>query len=242
MTTQTSDTCNRLLEIIPAYAIGAADDEEQAFVEANLSRCPEALQELAAYQQLADTMPYTVPAQQPAPAVWDRLQAATSADASESATTTPRWYKYAAAVLALLLVATNAFWAINASNTTDTSPAIILNYAGTGRTRQINITENGDTPAATLTWTAGAAEETWIGLFSAQRFPALTDGSYQLWLFNGDDQLTSAGTFEVTESGEGFLIFETGIPIGSFSQFGVTAEPAGGSDTPTGDPILASQF
>lgn len=241
MTTQTTDTCTELLEIIPAYAIGAVDDEEQAFVEANLSDCPEALQELAAYQQLTDALPYTVPAQQPAPEVWNRLQAATSPAASDDHPASTRWYKYAAAVLALLLVATNAFWAINAGS--DTTPqAIILNYAGTGRTRQISITENGDTPTATLTWTAGAAAETWIGLFSARRFPALPDGSYQLWLFNSDGQLTSAGTFEVTEDGEGFLIFETGIPIGSFTQFGVTAEPIGGSDSPSGDPILASQF
>lgn len=51
---QTPSDCDAVLELIPAYAAGATDPAETAFVEARLASCPEAAAELETYRQLLD--------------------------------------------------------------------------------------------------------------------------------------------------------------------------------------------
>jgi len=47
-----SPSCEELLALIPAYAIGATDPEETRLVEAHLTACPELAAELKAFQAL----------------------------------------------------------------------------------------------------------------------------------------------------------------------------------------------
>jgi len=58
---------NDLLDLIPAYALGALDAEERAAVETLLATDAEAQQLLAEYQGVAETLMLTAPAR-PAPA------------------------------------------------------------------------------------------------------------------------------------------------------------------------------
>ena len=64
--------------------------------------------------------------------------------------------------------------------------------------------------------------------------PNIADKTYQLWIVGGEEsKVTSGGTFDVTESGNGAVTIEN-VPVG-VKAFTVTLEPAGGSQQPTGE-------
>ena len=64
--------------------------------------------------------------------------------------------------------------------------------------------------------------------------PSAADRTYQLWMVSGEDsKVTSGGTFDVTQSGNGTVTVES-VPAG-VKAFTVTLEPTGGSQQPTGE-------
>ena len=69
--------------------------------------------------------------------------------------------------------------------------------------------------------------------------PLGQDQQYQLWLIQ-DGERTDGGVFSVNPEGYGSLWVETPQPLSSYSAFGITIEPAGGSPGPTGDKVLGS--
>ncbi|MEZ4657474.1 MAG: anti-sigma factor [Caldilineaceae bacterium] len=68
--------------LIAAYAIGATDVEEAAWVQSQLSANPAAAQELAQYQVLADQLLHSAPAVEPPAALAQQLAAAIEAEAA----------------------------------------------------------------------------------------------------------------------------------------------------------------
>ena len=76
------------------------------------------------------------------------------------------------------------------------------------------------------------------GSLVVDQLPELeTDQQYQLWLIK-DDRRVSGGVFSVSEEGYGSLWVSTSEPLDSFSAVGISIEPAGGSDGPTGEKVL----
>jgi anti-sigma-K factor RskA len=69
--------------------------------------------------------------------------------------------------------------------------------------------------------------------------PLSEEQQYQLWLIQ-DGQRSSGGVFSVSEEGYGSLWISSPEPLSSYSSFGITIEPAGGSPGPTGDKVLGS--
>lgn len=63
---------------------------------------------------------------------------------------------------------------------------------------------------------------------------------YQLWLIRGDTPM-SAGVFEVDETGVAVVQVATVAAPGAFNAVGVSVEPTGGSETPTGDIVMFGQ-
>jgi len=62
---------------------------------------------------------------------------------------------------------------------------------------------------------------------------------YQFWLIDEGVPL-GAGTFSVDEQGEAVLEVTASAPIGSFDAMGVSIEPEGGSEQPTGAIVMLS--
>jgi anti-sigma-K factor RskA len=76
------------------------------------------------------------------------------------------------------------------------------------------------------------------GTLIVDGMPALDPGlGYQLWLIR-DGQRASGGVFAVNDEGYGVLEVSSPDPLASYSAFGVTIEPEGGSPGPTGDKVL----
>ncbi len=71
--------------------------------------------------------------------------------------------------------------------------------------------------------------------------PLPAEQTYQLWLI-ADGQPTSAGVFQPDAQGRAAFAVEASQPLGQYQAAGITVEPAGGSEQPTTEPILLSEF
>jgi anti-sigma-K factor RskA len=60
---------------------------------------------------------------------------------------------------------------------------------------------------------------------------------FQLWL-RKDDVRLSAGVFQVDATGSGTLVFHVPEPLDTLDALGITTEPVGGSEGPTGQGVV----
>ncbi|WP_104163024.1 anti-sigma factor [Cryobacterium sp. N22] len=96
-------------------------------------------------------------------------------------------------------------------------------------------TQTADGQAATLVWSG----ELGLSAIIVDELPALGDDQdYQLW-YIGAAGPVSAGTFDSDGSGTAWRVLDGTMSAGD--TVGVTVEPAGGSEQPTSDPIVAIQ-
>lgn len=236
--------CQQILELIPAYAIGATDAAETALVEEHLARCPTAQAELAQYLAMVeDVLRPTVLVSPPVALERNILAAATILPAPPM-----RYYwgvRLAAAAILLTLVgllallatyanqqATEADEARAALHRAETEQAILLGLSGSENRVQLAATSEGNDFAASLTWHADEA------LLRVAALPLLSrDQTYQLWLID-DDTILSVGLFSVNETGDSITLLDLPAPIDQFRQVGISIEPRGGSQAPTTTPIL----
>lgn len=63
--------------------------------------------------------------------------------------------------------------------------------------------------------------------------PLPADQRYQVWLFTDDGERASGGLFTPDASGRAEILIETPQPLRAYAAVAVSAEPAGGSQTPT---------
>ncbi|MCU0465661.1 MAG: anti-sigma factor [Anaerolineae bacterium] len=240
--------CEELLPLIPAYAIGATDDNETRLIEAALADCPALVDELRAFQAVGEALAEEVPAMTPPPMMLGNVLAAAREvrpAASPAQTTTlpltvhkttappakkPRRIPWAlvAACVAFFLIITNAFWLYRAS--TPTVREITLR----------GVDDSGQV-VATLRCRIIVSPNSESAVMVAENFPALDDAStYQVWL-RRDGEINSLGVFRVDDAGSGLLIFTADVLAQPFDSIGVTVEPLGGSNEPTTPSVVRWQ-
>jgi anti-sigma factor RsiW len=93
----------------------------------------------------------------------------------------------------------------------------------------------------------GATATVWIDpatnravLITRNLPPPPTGKTYEFWLIAGT--ANPAGTFKTTPDGYGLLVVNNNQPLTNFQQAGITAENAGGSDTPTAPILIAGSL
>lgn len=80
------------------------------------------------------------------------------------------------------------------------------------------------------------------GTMVVDQLPVLGEAEqYQLWLIQ-DGERTSGGVFSVDTQGYKSLYIDSPEPLASYSAFGITVEPAGGSPGPTGEKVLGGEL
>jgi anti-sigma-K factor RskA len=80
------------------------------------------------------------------------------------------------------------------------------------------------------------------GTLVVENLPALdVNHQYQLWLIQ-NGQRTNGGTFSVPQNGYTSMWIDTEQPLSSFTSFGITIEPVGGSPEPTGESVLSGSL
>lgn len=91
--------------------------------------------------------------------------------------------------------------------------------------------------------TAAQADILWntslgIAVVYVRAFPtSQPDQAYQIWLNQGDLK-TSAGLFQVDDSGMGLLVFPLQQSLDLYDSIGITPEPQTGSPGPTAPPVV----
>jgi hypothetical protein len=66
--------------------------------------------------------------------------------------------------------------------------------------------------------------------------PLAADRVYQVWLRHGNERI-SGGVFEA-RNGNGWVLVRSSEALDNYDSVGITVEPRGGSDAPTGPPVL----
>jgi len=255
-TVSNQDTCARLLDMIPAYSIGAADPEECAFVKAHLAECPDAAAELVSYAALRNVLQVSAPIVEPPAALEARLLAAAAAtrEKLKPAKLTPprgrRWQpaSLALAAAALVLLIGNIYWLVQitalqqqvqrASAGIDQQNAV-LQMVASGNAIPIALANGApaspDRPAATMLCDPDGV----VGLLDVQHFPVLPmDKAYQVWLVEAGQYL-SVRQFRVRDDGTATLTIQAAQTLRHFDSVWITAEGAAGSTTPTTPPVVS---
>ncbi len=237
-------------ENLGAYSINALDAEETAALQTHLQTCDSCRATLAEYQRVSAGLLSALPPQSPPPNLKRSLAARLP---SAKKTIRPRWQiqwtfgQSAAAIAFILLLGMNllSFFQVRALQL---QQADLVRHFEMERTALAMIASPG---AQTLPISSEKVTGSLIvgieknsGILILSNLPELKEGeTYQIWLIKPDQGRVSAGLFE--ENHENNV---TIVSLGSKDSFqgyigiGVTIEPAGGSDKPTGPKVLGVKF
>lgn len=237
-----------------AYAVDALDDAERAAFEEHLAHCSDCCTEVAELQEAAGLLG-ELSATPPPPSVREsilseistvrplpplpappRAPAGEESDDAPVAEVVPLWRRAAAPLAAAAAVvalvggglAISQPWSDDSDGTSQVAdPAeAVLNADDAQRV----VLEFPDGARATLVRSVSHH----LAVLVTEDMPAPPEGmSYQVWLQTPEGDMVDAGVMPVRED-------QTVVLKGDASQAtgaGITVEPAGGSDEPSGEPI-----
>lgn len=226
-------------ELLPAYALGSLDPEDELLVREHLADCPECQRSLRAYQAVLDDLALEVPLRLPPSglrqSILDRID-----EGNAPATHTnqrnwlekiqglfsslPAWGWVGLALIVVLAVSNILLWR-QLQNRPSPGTLLVEILEGTAEFPQAE---------GLLVLNQGATTGTLI----VDQLPLLDEAhEYQLWLIQGEAR-TSGGLFSVDDEGYGRLYVHLPAPLVDYSGLGVTIEPAGGSPQPTGPKVI----
>lgn len=237
--------------LLPEYALGIVPDEQRAVIEGHLTTCRECGAILDEYREVERGLLQLCEAVQPPPGIRARLIAATASEPEPAS-----WFerllqrgrsRIAVSALLALLVISNLF---------------LLNQTLSLQDRIERLSEKQQTSEVALAIAnypnaqiAGIEGEGVGGTFVYDpdlRFAAAyawglrelpSDKTYQAWLISADGSRTDAGLVQADPDSR-FVTFivQSPSPFSEFAGFGMTIEPAGGSQAPTGEKVLGVEF
>ena len=245
------DEHSLLRENIPAYALGALDAEEARALEAHLPTCPSCQAELADYRLVSEDLLMAVPPAQPSSALRKRLQSRLPSARSAQKPLRPRsvwsFSQLAVGAALLMLFGLNLFsfaqmralqrqqLSMQRQLQNNQAALALLSYPDTealpieaGEVSGTVLLDRDRNTAALVLW----------------NLPELSEGqTYQAWLIEPDGYRVSAGVFRSQSD----LTYTThpvfsNQSLSNFVGIGVTVEPAGGSEQPTGPRLFKVDF
>lgn len=230
-------------EAIPAYALGSLEPADSAAIPGHLETCASCRAELDAYQRVTDALALAAPPVTPSPSLRERLlaevrpalngRAMTGRKATHPRKSAPRplsvrrgWPAMALVGLAAVILG-GLLWAA----VLRPGLAVVTPEAGLA-TIDLLPTDLAPDARGELRFAADGAT---LEVF---RLPALAAGTqYQLWLVSDGARETGA-LFDVNDNGWAETPVRLSRAAADYDTFGITIEPAGGSERPTGDGVL----
>jgi anti-sigma-K factor RskA len=223
-----------LLDLIPAYALGALDPDERAEFEAWLETDADARWMLAEYQSVADSLVLLTSAR-PAPAHLEadlrrRLAKSSEQSPPPRSGVTVLWRPLAAVAVLVLVAAAVLFWSVtqvNAPNDVAAQLFAELNQAPDVRRVALTPAEGQNQLAGEFVSDGSRAViEVW------QLPPIQEDQTFEVWLVD-EDGPESGGLVEPAPPGEPtYILVPLEKPLEAYQGFGVSIEPEGGSPEP----------
>jgi len=257
-----------LEELLAFYALGGLTDAERAQVEAYVASNPEAKSRLEAMIQTTSALAYEAAPVKPPAALKKTLMDRVNADArtrSASVRQSPapgrsrllgllqpragNWLPHAVAALSLLVALGAGGWALSLSNEiarlqTETNALRqelaaqrrVLAQLAAPNAQVIAIAGTEHQPGAHGQLIADSQTGSAVLVVAGLR-PLGSGNVYQFWLIRGNTPV-GAGLFRVDEQGQAILQVTQNVTPSAFNAIGVSIEPEGGSDQPTGDIVM----
>lgn len=214
--------------LLPAFALGALDPEEEELVRSHLRGCGRCRRELEEYVRVNDALSLSVDEADTPPALEEKLMRSARAvrPARRRAVFANPLIAAAAAVLVIVLGAGNvAQWIHSPRFQARTRGLVTIALVGAGASRDAY---------GTIVVDLDDSE----GVLAVRGLPRLEPSlRYQLWLVR-DDVKRSGGSFAVSNDGYGSLLIKVPGGFRDFRRFCISVEPAEGSPAPTRPPIL----
>jgi len=235
-------------ENIPAYALGALDAEESAALEAHLQTCASCREELAAYRVTSDNLLMSLAPQKPSAALRRRLQGRLPS-AQKAARAGPNWSfgRVAVGIAIILLLALNMF-SISQVRALQNQQAQLMDQIQNGQMALAMLsyphTQSFPINEASVTGSLLLDKEYNNAVLILRGLPPVSDNqTYQVWLIAPNGERTSAGLLR-PQADLPFISepIDATQELANFVGIGMTVEPAGGSDGPTGMQIFRIDF
>jgi len=260
-----ADMDPRIEELLSFYVLDALTDEERELVESYLAEHPEARQQVQDLQSGASRLPYAVSPVEPPQHVKRSLMARVTSDerARRQVQSQPprRAFRFEDIfrVLSLGAATIAIVWAffLNAQIARLQTEIAGLNEQVAAQSQSLETLINGlpqTSPSNVITVSlkgteaqpraqgqliADPNEQSAVLVISG--LPPLDPGrTYQVWLIGNAP--VSAGLLTVDENGQSVLIVTSEEAIGSFNSLGISVEPEGGSQQPTGEIVVLSDL
>jgi anti-sigma-K factor RskA len=223
-------SAGHVTDLLPEYVLGLLSGRERRRAERHLGRCAGCRAELASWEAVTDDLARAPFPAEPPEALAERILARLPAGGGRLRA--PRLAGgWAIAVLAVLVASAAAnvvLW-----RRVQVAQAV---YADTLSVPMVG-TEAALGAAGTLVPSIDGRHAT----LTVQGLPHLTSGrQYQLWLVK-DGARTSGGVFSADNSGRACLVLTPPQRLATYTAFGVTVEPWGGSPGPTGPRVLGGR-
>jgi len=235
-------------ENIPAYALGALDAEDVAALEAHLRTCESCRDELMAYRATSDSLLMTFPPQRPSTALRRRIQGRLPSAQKAAGPRLKRSFSRVAVGLAIVfLLALNIFsiWQVRALQS---QQAQLMDQIQNGQMALAMLsypnTQSFPIKEESVTGSLLLDKEYNNAVLILRGLPTIPDEqTYQVWLIAPDGERTSAGLLR-PQTDLPFIsepVYSTQDLV-NYVGIGMTIEPAGGSDHPTGLQIFRVDF
>lgn len=247
-----NERCLPHRENLAAYALGALDADEIPILEAHLAGCQDCQAELADYMSVTEGLLQSIPPQTPPPGLRRDLIARLPSSRPRASKPFPNFFErfslwQAVSTVALLvLLGLNVFSSLQirelqqrqaelAEHLAEDQTAIaMLSYPSTQALPVVADIEN----------VAGSMlvdKEKRIAVLVTWNLPEVQEGqTYQIWLVDSEGKRTSGGLFKPVE-GQRYTTTTVWSPdpFEQYEGIGVTVEPEGGSEAPTGSRVLS---
>lgn len=225
-------------ELTAGYALDALDPDERSAYEAHLATCERCRQELASFWETTEALAVATSGPTPSPALRERILFDVRAELPQNVVPLdPRRRRIApalAAVTAVAAVIALALWGSSLSSDLDKTRAALE------RERQASAIV-ADPSSRTVDLAAGAGrlvvgQDGRAALVLSDLGPAPAGMTYQAWIIE-DGYPISAGIFP-GEDGLDVVLVDGDVADGE--TVAVTVEQAGGAETPSLPPVVAS--
>ena len=247
----------RLEELLAGRALDSLDAEEQAELETELAQQPELAEELDELREAAALVGMGVTPSSPSEETCRKVMAmAASTRTGESRRRWPTLFgRIQAPALAIMAaaIAVLLFFVIGTGTKVDSLQEQVADLNGLSKRqgeslqalanwgdRGIRLIGTEKAPDAYGYLLVTAADD--MGVLVITDLPPLAPGQvFQLWLSKAEGRV-NGGVLEPTGGNYEILVVRSAEPLSGFRGFGMTIEPAGGSDGPTGSRVLSSIY
>lgn len=243
--------CLPYRENLAAYALGALDADEISALESHLKSCQDCQSELADYQSVTTGLLQAIHPRTPPSGLRrnliDRLPSRRNRTPNLLATMFGQFSlgQVAAAMVVVVLLGLNIFSSIQIRSlqqqqsaladriANDQTAIAMLAYPSTQA-----LPVHADVQDLTGSMLVDKDKKT--AVLVLWNLPQLDVGqTYQIWLIDAEGKRTSGGLFTSTDDhGYTAATISSPVSLGQFVGIGVTVEPWGGSDGPTGTRVL----